>query len=189
MDKFAGGAAKGCLIGVGVLSLIISTVFCGMYWDMWSDVQTLNDLSATAGYKGDIPAYDKCGADLTSDGYDAYTTNWTTLLALNSCCYLILSIATFFIVMSALWAPIAICGVCIHICGGCLHFATVIVTGVFRYSTEGEACANQPGDVFGEKIQNLFISQCVLYCFYGCCTGMMIQFAILNGGLSMIKRG
>ena len=63
------------------------------------------------------------------------------------------------------------------------------MTGVFRYSTEGKACAALPGNEHGEKIQSLFIAQCVLYCFYNCCVGCIIQVAIASGMLSAMKKG
>ena len=172
---------KPAIIIIGCLSLIISGVFCGMYWDLWADAQEFNTTMEDAGYKGDIPAYDTCGS-----AKEDYTTMWTTLFALNSCCYLILSLATLFIMLGALWAPIAALGVCIHCCGGCLHFATIICTGVWRYSSEGTACADLPGNEVGDKIQSLFIAQCILYCVYGCCTGCLIQVGMITGMMSAV---
>ena len=73
----------------------------------------------------------------------------------------------------------------------------MIVTGVFRYSDAGELCAkrsdlliDQPKDSstfedVGEMMQGIFISQCVLYCFYGCCLGALLQIAI---GLGMVRK-
>ena len=57
--------------------------------------------------------------------------------------------------------------------------AALIVTGVFRYSDEGEACAMKDIPIgvdsdttfkdHGEMIEGLFISQCVLVIFLQVC--------------------
>ena len=67
------------------------------------------------------------------------------IFAFNSILYLLLAIFTLFYMISTCVWPLWVVGVCGHMCGGCAHLACIIVTGVFRYSTEGKACAMNGG--------------------------------------------
>ena len=172
-----------CLFGFGLIPLIISAVFCGVYWDMWADAQENNDDFP------DLPdgrlAFDTCGGTADLD------TKWTTLLAFNSILYLILSILTLLIMLGYFLAPLMYVGGIAHSCGCCAHLAAIICTGVWRYSDDGKKCADiteaavkacdnvdcgddEPKD-FGARIAGLFISQCVLFCFYNCCVSSLFQ--------------
>ena len=95
--------------------------------------------------------------------------------------------------MSILAWPLGYFGGVCHACGCCVHLAAIIVTGVYRYSANGELCVeyakslevdggleivyNEDGDTFSLKkhadaISALFISQAVLFCFYNCIVGL-----------------
>ena len=88
--------------------------------------------------------------------------------------------------LSAFVPKFAICGACI-VCGTqCAHFASIIITGVHRYSREGNECAEKDIKLevidksykdIGSTMNNVFISQCVLYCFFACCLGCLTQVA------------
>ena len=96
-------------------------------------------------------------------------TKRSVILAFNSYLYLIHCILTFLVLLGAtgiLW-PFCVCGSCGHCFSGCAHLAAVIVTGVFRFSSEGELCSKQvlavdtDGTTFedmGEQIKSLFIA-------------------------------
>jgi hypothetical protein len=34
-------------------------------------------------------------------------------------------------------------------------------------------------------MQGIFIAQCVLYCFYGCCIGVLLQLSV---GVAMVRK-
>ena len=108
--------------------------------------------------------------------------------ALNGAIYTVLASAILCLFLSALFWPLAVCGACGFICGQMGHLAAVIVTGVFRYGGDGEKCADndfvpKPLDQsfkdIGETMNGLFISQCVLFCFFSCCMGCFMQIAIM----------
>ena len=116
------------------------------------------------------------------------------ILAYASILYLLLGIFTLCLGLSY-WVNIfACCAVCGHCWGQCAHFALIIVTGVFRYSDSGKNCAEIPWGIdedttfedHGDKIQALFISQCVLWCFYNCCVAVGMQLSV---SFMMIKFG
>ena len=79
-------------------------------------------------------------------------------------------------------------GILGHILGSCSHIAAIVVTGVFRYSSEGRKCADfgeprlieddDASDTFkfsdhASVIQGLFITECVLFCCFHFCFDMM----------------
>ena len=170
-----------------VMALAISGSWCGLYWSMWSEAQDYNDDAEKIGYKGDTPAYDMCGLMGAAD--PEYDTKWTVLLAFNSILFLSLSICTLLLFLGSFFPPLLCCGCCGHTFGGCAMLACVIVTGVFRFQSEGEKCADKGGELFedhGKKIMDLFISQCVLYFFYSCCIGFNLQLSIMAGGMGMM---
>ena len=180
-DKFAGNAkgARICIASFAGLPISITGTFCGIYWGMWSEAQDVD-----AVLEG---AYDSCGLVVPGDSGSValMDTQWSTLLALNSILYLLLTIFTVFIVIGAWFSPLLCVGAIGHCLGSMTQFAAIIVTGVFRYSAEGTLCAAIPGNEHGEKIQGLFIAQCVLFCFYNCCISCMIQAGVASGIMSM----
>ena len=139
-------------------------------------------MAKAGGYAGSESAYDTCGTLNLLEG-QSVNTKWSVLLAFNSLLYLILSCLTFCVCLSTILWPLCVFGFG-HICGGCGVLACLIVTGVFRYSKDGEACANSDlpvtadGVTFADHattIQNLFIAQCVLIIFYNCCVGVLMS--------------
>ena len=95
------------------------------------------------------------------------------------------------LVLIGKWLKISLfCGAFGLCCGNCAVFACLIVTGVFRYSTEGNLCADtvqfaavpDQDEIFmdhGDKIAALFIAQAILYCFYSCCTAFTFQLGFM----------
>ena len=175
--------AIACVCCCGVMTLAMSATWCGLYWSMWTEAGEFNDDAAKVGYKNDsIDAYDTCG-----DFAGETNTQWSVILAFNAILYLVLSICTVLLIIGSVFPPLLCCGCLGHTFGGCGMLACVIVTGVFRYQSEGKNCADNGVDLFkdhGKMIQDLFISQCVLYCVYGCFVGFMLQLSIMAGGLS-----
>ena len=67
-------------------------------------------------------------------------------------------------------------GPCCICCGTCLDLAVIIVTGVYRYSEVGKACAESQTPIFkwcdatysevGHQMQSMFIAQVILFPFY-----------------------
>ena len=202
LAAFAADPKKGgmCLFGFGLIPLIITACWCGFYWDMWADAMTINELELPEKDKNGVLPYDAClgaadeglGRGLQS-GF-VMDTQWTTLLAFNSILYLLFSIFIVCLMISYFVGPFVYIGACGLCCSGCANLACIITTGVLRYSAEGKLCAlgyaaaaefsDEITDV-GARIEGLFISQCVLFCFLGCCIGALTQVAI---GLMMVKK-
>jgi len=210
LAAFAADPKKGgmCLFGFGLIPLIITACWCGFYWDMWADAMTMNENPEVNG----VLPYDACpvaaaaafgnfagalgdldlGRGLQSDA--VMDTQWTTLLAFNSILYLLFSIFIVCLMISYFVGPFVYIGACGLCCSGCANLACIITTGVLRYSADGKLCAlgyaaaaefsDEITDV-GARIEGLFISQCVLFCFLGCCIGALTQVAI---GLMMVKK-
>ena len=96
-------------------------------------------------------------------------TKWSVILAFNSYYYMVHCICSFLVLLGStgiLW-PCCCLGACGHTFGFCGHLALVIVTGVFRFSDEGERCAKNDalldtdGTTFkdmGASIKSLFIA-------------------------------
>ena len=119
--------------------------------------------------------YDSCGtAGETAD----WQTNWTILLKFNAFLYLALACIMLFTILGSCFAPFFCC-TCIGLtCGSCAHLALIIVTGIFRFNTEGKLCAENDELVspdgmtyaeHGQRIKALFISQCVFLIFVNIC--------------------
>ena len=86
-----------------------------------------------------------------------------------------------------------ICSACILFCSQIAHFAALIVTWVYRYSGDGALCATKKEELLlasedplggglsyydmGNKISEIFIAQCCVYCLHACCLGCLIQVA------------
>ena len=186
-----------------VVPLTIAATFCGVYWTMWTQAQDFDRAGVAMGKSN---YYDSCGSlgslgnlgSLESLGSQAgymleMNTKWSVVLAFNSILYLLLTITTLSIVLGSCFMPalaFAACGLC---CGGMAELAAIIVTAVMRYSRDGERCAKYTmavatnGDTFedhGNKIQALFISQCVLTFVLQCFIFCNFSFAMQVGGLS-----
>ena len=134
----------------------------------------------------DTPIYDLCGKNSAD-----YTTNWTVILAFNSIVFLVLAVSSVLMCCACLIAPIGYLGICGNCLGCCAYLAAIIVTGVFRFGTEGEQCAtwassdkakplyiNEDGDSINmsddaDMISGLFMASAVLYLFLGIITCTM----------------
>ena len=199
MHKAGGGAemdsalskVRICAVSCGLCPLIYAAVICGVYFGWMNKGIEYDD--KVPNWQGDISAFDTCGgifdASTNSAGNFApefIDTKWSVLLAFNSYFFMLHCIMTFLILLGVtgiLW-PCCILGGCGHCFGGCAHLACIIVTGVFRFSDEGERCAESKGifttdgDTFedlGSAIKSLFIAQCVLMIFVQCCVSVTMQ--------------
>ena len=161
---------------------------------MWAKEQAFNKDAKTLGYTGSVNYYDTCGLG-TEDG--APNTQWSILIIFNSVLYLCHSVFTLcFCVGVFLW-PLICCGAIGHSLGALAQIASIVITGLFRYRSEGAACAEtmvvidiEDGTTFedhGKLIQDLFISQCVIFLFYNCCVSMICQVSFANGVLTLHK--
>ena len=69
-------------------------------------------------------------------------TNWNVILILNTAMYAALSFGILLMVCGTFFCPYWICGLILaSLTGGMGSIASIVVTGVFRYSEEGEMCA------------------------------------------------
>ena len=196
MKGMQGTALMVAMLGCCITPFIISTTFMGLYWGLFSDAAKFNDE-----YKdqaGTDNPFDRCNtmtdAQMAAIGAEHGDTKWTVVYTLNAVVYTMLSASTLCMFLSALLWPLAFCGICGFICSQMAHFAAVIVTGVFRYSDDGEKCAESSDTIpaidksmedIGATMEGLFISQCVLYCFYGCCMGCFANVAVMT---AMMRR-
>ena len=184
------------LFGLCIVPFIISSTFMGLYWGLFSEVTKVEDEVALPAYYPEIdyPKFDICFQDVTFNAQGTPTavelgnTKWSVVFTLNAVVYTLLTASELCLFLSAFIWPLAICGACGVCCTQMAHFAAVIVTGVFRYSEDGERCAEQTYEIteleksyedIGATMQGLFISQCVLYCFYACCLGCLTQVAFV----------
>ena len=196
MKGMQGTALMLAMLGCCITPFIISTTFMGLYWGLFSDAAKFND--EYKDISGTDNPFDRCNimtdAQMELIGQEHGDTKWTVVYTLNAIVYTMLSASTLCLFLSALLWPLAICGICGFICSQMAHFAALIVTGVFRYSDDGEKCAESDNKIdvidksmsdIGTTMEGLFISQCVLYCFYGCCMGCFAQVAMFT---AMAKR-
>merc|ERR1712079_58388 len=190
----------------GLAPLIISSTFAGIYLSLGAVAQKYaDDNEFFCG--GNSRCFDLCSNMVTNAGFNAaisdilsgtglenttsslsIDTTWSLIFALNGGVYLTLTILTLCLICSAIIGPLAICGACLIGCAQCAHLAALIVTGVLRYSDDGKECASRDtqkvsedvtfADV-GATIEGLFIAQCVLYCFYGCCIMVLTQTSVM----------
>jgi len=117
------------------------------------------------------------------------STNWSVIYTINVIVYAILTGCLFLMCCTCFVWPIGWLGLIGHSFGFCAHLAAVVVTGVFRYNSYGEACAsfkqewaiddnNTDAISFeehGSMIQGLFISICVLWCCTNCVVICIMQ--------------
>ncbi len=213
MAANAGGdGAKGaiwslriCACSCAVLPIIVFGTFCGLYWGMLAEAQDANDAAEASGIytDKDITWYDSCGLyGPLKEEDENFTTKWSVLLQFNAYLYLILAIIMFLTIFGSCLAPLLCCTLMGISCGGCAHTALLITTGVFRFRSEGKVCAENEAEVIlggmtykehADKIKALFIAQCVLVTFVGCCQAFACQVSVMAAGSSMFamlsKRG
>ena len=70
-------------------------------------------------------------------------TKWKVAFTLNAICYILLTAWALVLVLSSFVWPLAYCGACCVCFTQCFHLACVIIAGVFRYSSDGETCAEK----------------------------------------------
>jgi len=187
-----------CACGCAILPMIYFSTICGLYWGMLSEAQDADDAyDASEGVSTDVGFYDTCGNyGFGVDNADtSYNTKWTVLLKYNAFLYLILSIIMFLTIFGSCFAPLLCCTFMGLTCGGCAHTAMLITTGVFRFRSEGKLCEENTAEVIpggatyqdhADKIKALFIAQCVMVTFVGCCQAFACQVSIMAAGTSLM---
>ncbi len=86
-------------------------------------------------------------------------TRWSLVLAMNSILYLCLSVFTVLMLVGALWWPLACGGSIGHCCGGWVQALIIIMTGAYRYSEDGNLCAqNEAFVTIADKIAGLYLA-------------------------------
>ena len=110
-------------------------------------------------------------------------TQWSMIYRFNSVFYTILSVQSMLLLLGIKLIPVRVVTAFCHcFCTGFVHFAMIITTGAFRYNKMGVSCAKSEVATSNystfasdaEFIQNIFISQCVLFltfCCSSCCAG------------------
>lgn len=129
-----------CVSGCSLGAIIISAVYTGLFANMWAQAVDLNDIASDAGYDDDVPAYNRCGGLGALDG-DRFNTKWSVILVGNAILYGLLTLFSICQIVGTFWWPCCCCAALNHCLASNATFAFLIVTGVYRYSTEGEACA------------------------------------------------
>ena len=94
--------------------------------------------------------------------------------------YLVLTLATFFLFVGLFWTPLVLLGACLHCVGVCSHIALIIVIVWERYSAMGRACADIGNAEDASTIEDLLISQIVLFTFYYCCIGVTCEMSLIT---------
>ena len=94
-------------------------------------------------------------------------TQWTTVFLLNGVLYICMIAAILLLFCGTFFFPFWFCGCCTVIYGNCGHLAALIVTGVFRYQSDGANCAKSTVQItnsgitfqdHGNAIEGLFIA-------------------------------
>ena len=192
------------LLACAATPLIISLTYMGLYFGLLGVAADYDDMvgKSLGGSGSDGRFFDACGLNVSvsssSSGvtFEVPDTKWSIAFVLNAVTYLLLSLWALCLALSAFAWPLAFCGACGICLTQCLHLAAVIIAGVFRYSDDGEKCAeNSTGKVtkdgdtsfedIGTQFGGMFISQAVLLCFYGCCLGCALQVSM---GIAMVKK-
>ena len=135
--------------------------------------------------------FDNCGLqtlDPSTNTFDIVDTKWSVVYTLNAVVYTLLTFFTCCLTFSIFVPILAFCGSCGLCCTQLAHFSAIVVTGVFRYSDEGEKCAKNETTLdkwddksfkeIGDEMEAIFISQCVLYFFYTCCLTRLLYIVV-----------
>merc|ERR1712051_73443 len=185
------------MIGCAAMPIIISIAYTVVYGILAGQVGEYNDdvkkgLEASGVTTDDDRWYDLCGGTgvkVTSSAsginIEVPDTKWSVGIVINFINYLLHIIFNICLALTILWAPLGCCGFFGHCCAGILHLVAIILAGVFRYSDDGEKCAENATSLkptfdwtfedHGKTLEGAFISQAVFYCFYSCCVGFLMQ--------------
>ena len=162
----------GCCCFTMALAPLIA--FTAVYWHLYNSAieyneDPLNALAANPDRTFDITPYDACGGDM--NGNANFTTDWVMIYRYNAIMYTIL---LSFVVGSCLCLfvpPVMFGGICCFMCAGLPTIAAIIMTGIRRFSYEGNMCALST-DVVGEDLtfaddagtlKAVFIAQCAMH--------------------------
>ena len=183
-------AARCCVCSCSIVLIAMAATFLGLYAKMWSEAIEFGDKAAN--YDGSVPYYDRCpGIDI--DSFNTFTnvneagdTKWTVIFTFNTIVYACMITFSICQIIGTYFWPMCLCAACGHCALASAHFAAVVVTGVFRYQDEGEKCTKNGTEWVdfdwtfkdhGDRIQGLFISQCVLLILFNCLWICACQFA------------
>ena len=139
--------ARGIACGTAVLPLACSIAFAVVYGTMASAMTEFDEnavLTAKAISTSTRPAeYDLCGGQgFQPNGFQNSGTGWGTILEFNMILYSVISGCIGMMLLGTFFCPFWCCGAIGAGCGaGCGQLAAIIVTGVFRLSRDGKACA------------------------------------------------
>ena len=188
----------------GIFPCTISATFFGLYFTMlqrslFFQEHMTDKLNSLDHELPEIGFYNSCGHFINAD-HKNFTTDWTIIFAVNSILYMVLTVFTLMLCLTFLAWPIGMVGIFGHIIFFVGHLGTLIITGMLRYSAEGEKCAmsrltvpyNNEGDRIsylndGQMIEDLFIAACVLFLAYNCCIFQMSWVA--NAAIWLEKNG
>ena len=194
----------------GCCPFVVSVVFMSLYAVMYAQASEMQSFNVDRWDDMPLPAlgalvrvnpndyfiYDTC---MIKEGGVPLDTKWSTILLFNMILYAVLSVSTICMCFTCVAWPIGYLGAMGHSFGCCAHLAAIIITGIYRYSDEGEMCAQNPieaqindnGDKLSfeehaNMIQGLFISACVLFCCFNIFAAMISK---VSRQLIMLKRG
>ena len=170
------GRAFAC--GIAILPLACSIAFAVVYGTMASAMTEFDEnavLAAETISTSTMPAeYDLCGGQdiVQPNGFQNSGTGWGTILEFNMILYSVISGCIGMMVLGTFFCPFWCCGSIFASCGAsCGQIAAIIVTGIFRLSKDGKACAKVGTDgeesIFtehGATIMATWIAQMVCCC-------------------------
>ena len=135
---------KVCVSATYVMALVITIVYCGMYWKLWTEADDYSRKSRLnpAYIQTSVSAYDRCGAPLEL----AVNTKWSVIYMFNAILYLCLSTFTVLLLVGAIKWQLLCSGCAGHCLGIVVQFVCIVCTGVWRYSDEGKSCAENNPD-------------------------------------------
>ena len=161
-------------VSCGCCPFIYAIVIAAIYWSWLRKARDYDDQAPDL--PGDTSLFDMCGGlanvKTNSDGSLSASfvdTKWKVILQFNAFFFCIHLCFTGFVmagVLDFLWCCCIAGGFC-HCLSNCIHLACIITTGVYRFSADGERCAEsntvfaEDGSNFkevGEAIKNLFIA-------------------------------
>ena len=88
----------------------------------------------------EVGFYNSCGHFINAD-HENFSTNWTVIFIVNWILYLILTVLTLMLCLTFVYWPFSMCGIFGHTIFFIGHLGAIIITGLLRYTPEGEKCA------------------------------------------------
>ena len=171
------------------LCIITTSTYAGIYWGMWAQAMSANDTAMEHGYGTNKLAngyqeptqwFDTCGT-----GWDAFDTKMSVFIGFNAIWNTLMTIFSILLIMGGMNKMANMLGSMGHAIGVWVTFALLITGAAILYTYEMNECARSMERIdlsrdmtYSDavcKLRNLWISQLVVYCFYGCWVGALTR--------------